>query len=70
MLTIRLSKEMERRLGRLAQKTGRTIAAIASEAIREGIDDLEDRHLAEARASRKREAIPLADVERKLELPR
>ena len=48
---------------RAARKT-----ALAREAILEYIDDLEDYHLAEARARRNRKTIPLEDVERELGL--
>jgi RHH-type rel operon transcriptional repressor/antitoxin RelB len=46
----------------------RTKTALAREAIVEFIDDLEDYYLAEARARLNRKTIPLAEVERKLDL--
>jgi RHH-type rel operon transcriptional repressor/antitoxin RelB len=46
MLAIRISKEIEERLERLAQKTGRTKTFYAREAILEHIEDLEDYYLA------------------------
>ncbi|MFN5164015.1 MAG: toxin-antitoxin system antitoxin subunit [Pseudomonadota bacterium] len=52
----------------MASETGRTKTALAREAILEYIDDLEDYHLAEARARRNRKSIPLGDVERELGL--
>ncbi len=68
MLAIRLPDAIERRLAALADETGRTKTALAREAILEYIDDLEDYHLAEARARRNRKTIPLEDVERQLGL--
>jgi RHH-type rel operon transcriptional repressor/antitoxin RelB len=68
MLAIRLPDEIEQRLSALAIETGRTKTALAREAILEYIDDLEDYHLAEARARRNRKTIPLEDVGRALGL--
>ncbi len=68
MLAIRLPDEIEERLANLSRETGRTKTALAREAILEYIDDLEDYHLAEARARRNRKVISLSDVERELGL--
>jgi RHH-type rel operon transcriptional repressor/antitoxin RelB len=68
MPAIRLPDDIEQRLSALAIETGRTKTALAREAILEYIDDLEDYHLAEARARRNRKTIPLEDVERALGL--
>ena len=68
MLTIRLPDSIEQRLAALASGTGRTKTALAREAILEYINDLEDYHLAEARARRGRKTIPLAEVARALGL--
>jgi RHH-type rel operon transcriptional repressor/antitoxin RelB len=68
MLAIRLPDDIEQRLSALAIETGRTKTALAREAILEYIDDLEDYHLAEARARRNRKTIPLEDMERALGL--
>jgi RHH-type rel operon transcriptional repressor/antitoxin RelB len=68
MLAIRLPDDIEQRLSALATETGRTKTALAREAILEYIDDLEDYHLAEARARRNRKTIPLEDMERALGL--
>ena len=46
MLAIRLSAEIEQRLERLAQKTGRTKTFYAREAILEYLEDMEDYYLA------------------------
>ena len=68
MLAIRLPELIEARLAHLAQETGRTKTTLAREAILEYIDDLEDYHLAEARARKNRKTIPLEDVEKALGL--
>lgn len=68
MLAIRLPPDIEARLERLTQETGRTKTALAREAILEHLDDLEDFYLAEARARKNRKTIPLTDVERDLGL--
>jgi RHH-type transcriptional regulator, rel operon repressor / antitoxin RelB len=68
MLAIRLPIDLEARLGLLAQETGITKTALAREAIQAHIDDLEDLHLAQARARKNRKTISLEDVERELGL--
>ena len=70
MLAIRLPEPIEQRLNALAKETGRTKTTLAREAILEFIDDLEDYYLAEARARKNRNTIPLEDVERQLGLGR
>ena len=69
MLAIRLPEEIEKRLARLAKRTGRTKTYYAREAILEHLDDLEDiylaeKRLAEIRAGRVR-TIPLEKVMRR-----
>src|SRR5262249_35145034 len=49
MLALRLSPEIEKRLDRLAKKTGRTKSFYAREAILRHLEDLEDFHLAQRR---------------------
>jgi len=70
MLAVRLDKELEERLERLAEKTGRTKTFYAREAIEAHLDDLEDFYLAEERLRdfRSEDAIPLAEVEKRLGL--
>lgn len=68
MLAIRLPAEIEQRLDALARETGRTKTTLAREAILEYIEDLEDYHLAEARARKNRKTIPLEEVEQLLGL--
>ena len=72
MLAIRLPEEIEGRLERLAQATGRTKTFYAREAILTHLDDLEDLYLAEQRlidnrAGRSR-TYTLEEVERELGL--
>lgn len=47
MLAIRLPRSIEKRLERLARRTGRTKTFYAREAILEHLEDLEDIYLAE-----------------------
>ncbi len=70
MLAIRLPEPIELRLNALAETTGRTETTLAREVILKFIDDLEDFHLAEARARKNRKTIALDDVERQLGLGR
>ena len=69
MLAIRLPVNIERRLDRLAKRTGRTKTYYAREAILQHLDDLEDiylaeKRLAEIRAGRVR-TVPLEKVMRR-----
>ena len=70
MLAIRLDDEIEKRLARLAQKTGRTKTFYARAAILAHLDDLEDFYLAEERMRdfRAGDAIALADLKVELGL--
>lgn len=70
MLAVRLDKDLEARLERLAAKTGRTKTFYAREAIEAHLDDLEDFYLAEERLRdfRSEDAIPLVEVEKRLGL--
>ena len=72
MLAIRLPEKIEKRLARLAKRTGRTKTYYAREAILQHLDDLEDiylaeKRLAEIRAGRAR-TIPLEKVMRRYSL--
>lgn len=66
MLAIRLPHSIEKRLERLARRTGRTKTYYAREAILEHLDDLEDLYLAEQALERinrgEERAIPLKTV--------
>lgn len=66
MLAIRLPESIEKRLDKLAKRTGRTKTYYVREAILQHLDDLEDIYLAERSLDRIRSGdertIPLADV--------
>jgi RHH-type rel operon transcriptional repressor/antitoxin RelB len=66
MLAIRLPNTIEKRLEKLAQKTGRTKTFYAREAILAHLADLEDLYLAEERLediqSGEERTIPLKEV--------
>ena len=66
MLAIRLPQSIERRLEKLARRTGRTKTFYVREAVLQYLEDLEDRYLAERALERIRNdeepTIPLADV--------
>jgi RHH-type rel operon transcriptional repressor/antitoxin RelB len=66
MLAVRLPPSIEKRLERLARRTGRTKTYYVREAILEHLEDLEDIHLAEAALERIRSGdertIPLKVV--------
>ena len=72
MLAVRLPKEIDERLARLARETGRTKSYYVRKALLRYLDDLEDAYLAEAAYERflasKEEAIPLDDLEKRLGL--
>ena len=74
MLAIRLSESLEKRLARLAKRTGRTKTFYAREAILRHIEDLEDLYLAEGRLKALRRGrsrtFSLDEVERDLRLDR
>jgi len=69
MLAIRLPGKIEKRLDRLAKRTGRTKTYYAREAILQHLDDLEDIYLAEKRLGEIRagrvRTIPLEKVMRR-----
>ncbi len=66
MLAIRLPTGIEKRLERLAKRTGRTKTFYAREAILRHLEELEDLYLAERILARirkgKERTVPLADV--------
>jgi RHH-type transcriptional regulator, rel operon repressor / antitoxin RelB len=66
MLAIRLPQSIEKRLERLARRTGRTQSYYVREAILQHLEDLEDVYLAEQRLERIRrgeeKTIALEDV--------
>ena len=68
MLGVRLEPELEKRLERLAKKTGRTKSYYAKEAIRQYVEDREDYLLAVEVSQRNEKTFSLEDVRRKLGL--
>ena len=68
MLGVRLEPEIEKRLERLANKTGRTKSYYAKEAIRQYIEDREDSLLADEILSRNEPTFTLEEVRRELGL--
>ena len=68
MLAIRLPEKIEKRLARLAKRTGRTKTYYAREAILKHLEDLEDIYIAEKRLADIRagrtHTIPLEEVMR------
>ncbi|MFZ3199713.1 MAG: DUF6290 family protein [Candidatus Acidiferrales bacterium] len=66
MLAIRLPRSIEKRLDKLARRTGRTKTYYARQAILEHLEDLEDMYLAECVLERIRQGeertIPLKRV--------
>ena len=68
MLAIRLPASIEKRLDRLAKRTGRTKTYYAREAILQHLEDLEDIYLAEKRLeaieSGRVKTIPLEEIMR------
>ena len=66
MLAIRLPQSIEKRLERLARRTGRTKTYYVREAILEHLQDIEDLYLAEGALERirggKEQTIPLKNV--------
>lgn len=66
MLAIRLPQSIEKRLDRLARRTGRTKTFYVRQALLEHLEDLEDLYLAEAALERIRtgevQTVPLKDV--------
>ncbi len=66
MLSIRLDPEIESRLERLAIKSGRTMTALAREAIHEHLEDLEDVYLTEQRLRRPAKTYSTEEVKQVL----
>lgn len=68
MIAVRLPSKIEKRLEKLARKTGRTKTFYVREAILQYLDDLEDYHLAAQRLEENLSGVPLEEVERRLGL--
>ncbi len=69
MLTLRLPPELEKRLNRLAKRTGRPKAFYAKQAISEYLDEREDILIAISRLEEDLPSIPLEEVARRLGIP-
>jgi RHH-type rel operon transcriptional repressor/antitoxin RelB len=68
MLAIRLDREIEARLDRLAKRTGRTKTYYAREAILEHLEDLEDTYLAIERLKQPEKLFTIEEAKRELGL--
>jgi RHH-type transcriptional regulator, rel operon repressor / antitoxin RelB len=68
VLCIRLKPAIEKRLSRLAEKTGRTEAFYARMLIEENLEELEDQYLAEAHIEKRGRTYTTAQVRVKLGL--
>ncbi len=68
MIAVRLPPEVEKRLKKLARKTGRTRTFYVREAILQHLDDLENYYLAVQRFEENLPGVPLQEVERRLGL--
>ena len=67
-ISVRLGEEVEQRLERLAELTGRTKTYYIRQAVLEKLDDLEDRYIAEHRLENPDERVGLDQVRRELGL--
>jgi len=70
MLGVRLEPELERRLARLAKKTGRSKSYYARQAIRQFLEDREDYLLGIRVLERNEPTLSLEELERRLGLAR
>ncbi|RVU37302.1 TraY domain-containing protein [Rheinheimera riviphila] len=68
MLSLRLSTEIEERLAKLADSTGRTKSFYAKEAILRYLDEMEDTYIALSRLEQPGKRISMDAVERELGL--
>lgn len=68
MIAVRLPPEIEKRLARLARRTGRSKTFYVREAILQHLEDLEDYYMAVRRIEENLPGIPLEEVERRLGL--
>ena len=68
MISIRLTPDIERRLAKLAKRTGRTKSYYARELIEGNLEGLEDRYVAEARLERRRPPLTSRQLRKELGL--
>lgn len=70
MLAVRLPEEIEKRLQKLAAKTGRTRSYYVREAVIEHLEDLEDTYLAVERLKTPAKRWTLDEIERGVDVER
>jgi len=68
MLSLRLSNDMETRLAKLAETTGRTKTFYVKEAIHRYLDEMEDTYIALSRLENPGKRVSLDDVEKMLDV--
>jgi RHH-type rel operon transcriptional repressor/antitoxin RelB len=68
MLSVRLPKDIEKRLDYLAIKTGRTKTYYVREAILSSLDDLEDTYISLNRLEKPAKTWALEDLEKNLDV--
>jgi len=68
MIALELTEKLEKRIGQLAKKTGKTKTFFICEAIEEHILDIEDAYLAVERLKKPGKRYTLAEVEKELGL--
>jgi RHH-type rel operon transcriptional repressor/antitoxin RelB len=68
MIAIRISHDIEQRLLRLAQRTGRTKTYYAREAILRFMEDMEDEYLALSRLENPAKRWSLEELEQEIDL--
>lgn len=68
MTSLRLGKDLEKRLDHLAQTTGRTKSFYLRMLVENHIDELEDRYIAEQRLENPVERLTTKDMRRELGL--
>ena len=68
MLGIRIPKDIEKRLGALANKTGRTKTFYAREAILRFIEDMEDEYISLSRLEKPAKRWTLDELEKEIDL--
>lgn len=68
MITLRIPKEAEDKLEKLANKTGKSKSYYARRALLDFLQDKEDYDIAMARVKKGRPAIPIDEAEKRLGL--
>ena len=70
MVAVRLPREMEDRLAKLAEKTGRSKSFYIRQALEEHLEEMEDIYLAEERFRTLAKTVPLDELMNELEMAR